>query len=109
MDGPVKSRSWHEPKDMSTDDMVVCYELATRLRRHEPPHDLDSALGKWLDRAREELAARNELQRVREYLPVYYDPARQTPVYGPGATLVSQAAIERAIAPGQPIRQIAAS
>jgi hypothetical protein len=68
-----------------------------------------SALDKWLERARGELTARNELQRVREYLAVYYDPARQSPVYGPGATLVSQAAIERAIALGKPLRQIEAS
>jgi hypothetical protein len=40
---------------------------------------------------------------------VYYDPARQSPLYGPGATLVSQVAIERAIAQGKPLRQIEAS
>jgi hypothetical protein len=85
MDGPVKSRGWHGPKEMSTDDMAACYELAVRLRRYEPSHELDSALGKWLDRARAELTARNELERVREYLAVYYDPARLSPVYGPGA------------------------
>ncbi len=29
---------------------------------------------------------------MREYLPVYYDPMRKAPVFGPGAVLTSQAA-----------------
>ena len=64
-------------------------------------------LGRWLVNAREELKARKELERVREYLPVYYDPTRKTTVFGPGAPLTSQAAIERAIQPAKPVRAIA--
>jgi hypothetical protein len=74
---------------MSTDDIVTCCELAIRLRQHEPAHDLDSALDKWLDRARGELSSRGELERIAGLLPVYYDPARREPVYGPGAQFVS--------------------
>jgi hypothetical protein len=48
-----------------------------------------------------------ELERVREYLPVYYDPTRREALFGPGAPLTSQAAIERAIAPAKPVRAIA--
>ena len=44
---------------------------------------------------------------MREYLPVYYDPTRREAVFGPGAPLTSQAAIERAIAPAKPVRAIA--
>ena len=64
-------------------------------------------LGRWLVNAREELKARKELERVREYLPVYYDTTRKTTVFVPGAPLTSQAAIERAIQPAKPVRAIA--
>ena len=47
------------------------------------------------------------LERVREFLPVYYDPTRRNAVFGPGAPLTSQAAIERAIQPAKPVRAIA--
>lgn len=44
---------------------------------------------------------------MREYLPVYYDPTRKSPVFRAGrAELTSQAAIERAKQPGKPLRAI---
>jgi hypothetical protein len=58
--------------------------------------------------ARRELENRKELDRVREYLPLYFDPSRRQTVFGPGAALTSQAAIEGAIQPGKPVRAIAA-
>jgi hypothetical protein len=38
---------------------------------------------------------------------VYYDPTRREALFGPGAPLTSQAAIERAIAPAKQVRAIA--
>ena len=68
---------------------------------------LDAALARWLVNAQEELKARKELERGREFLPVYFDPTRREALFGPGAPLTSQAAIERAIAPAKPVRAIA--
>jgi hypothetical protein len=68
---------------------------------------LDAMLRRWLINARAELTTRKELERVREFLPVYYDPTRRNAVFGPGAPLTSQAAIERAIQPTKPVRAIA--
>jgi hypothetical protein len=56
-------------------------------------------LGRWLRDARQELRDRGQLDLIKECLPVYYDPSRTPPVFGPGAEMVSQGAIERAIAP----------
>jgi hypothetical protein len=39
------------------------------------------------------------LDLIKECLPVYSDPSRNRPVFGSGAEVVSQAAIERTIAP----------
>ncbi len=39
---------------------------------------------------------------------MYYDPSRKATLFGPGAPLTSQAAIERAIQPAMPVRAIAA-
>jgi hypothetical protein len=71
MDNPATARSWHQPKDMTTDDITACYELAIRIMQHEPDYEVDSALGKWLDRARAELRARSELHQITGLLPVY--------------------------------------
>jgi hypothetical protein len=49
--------------------------------------------------ARRELESRGQLDLIREWLPVAFDPTRKNPLSGHGARLVSQAAIERAIAP----------
>ena len=92
---------------MTSDDLVAAFGLATRLRAHEVDWQLDVMLGRWLGNARSELAAREELERIREYLPVYYDPSRRASVFGPGAPLTSQAAIERVIQPSKPVRAIA--
>jgi hypothetical protein len=64
-------------------------------------------LGRWLGNAQQELGAREEQERVREYLPVYYDPSRRASVFGPGAPLTSLAAIERALQPAKQVRAIA--
>jgi hypothetical protein len=100
-------RKRQEPKEMASDELVAAVGLATRLRAHEVDWQLDAMLGRWLVNAREELKARKELERVREFLPVYFDPTRREAVFGPGAPLTSQAAIERAIAPAKPVRAIA--
>jgi hypothetical protein len=104
-----EGRKRQEVKAMSTDDLVAAFGLATRLRAHEVDWQLDLALKRWLLTAQEVLTGRKELERVREHLPVYFDPTRKTPVYGPGAPLTSQAAIERALQPAtKPVRAIAA-
>src|SRR5215471_9254245 len=100
-------RKRQEPKEMTSDDLVAAFGLATRLRAHEVDWQLDAMLHRWLANAQQELAAREELERVREYLPVYYDPSRRASVFGPGAPLTSLAAIERAIQPAKPVRAIA--
>jgi hypothetical protein len=103
------ARKRREPKEMSSDELAAAFGLATRLRAHEVGWQLDHHLRAWLEAAREELNVRNELERVREHLPVYYDPSRKATVFGPGAPLASQAAIERAIThPGTPARAITA-
>jgi hypothetical protein len=40
---------------------------------------------------------RGQLDTIKEWLPVYFDPSRKPAVFGPGAPMVSQAVIERAI------------
>ncbi len=94
---------------MASEDLAAAYGDATRLRAHELGWQLDGTLGNWMKDARDVLAKRGHLELIREFLPVYYDPSRKAPVFGPGGKLVSQAAIERAIQPGKPLRQIAAS
>jgi hypothetical protein len=101
-------RQRREPKEMSSDDLAAAFGLATRLRACELNSLTDVILKKWLLAAQEELERRKELERVREYLPVYYDPTRRNPVFGPGAALTSQAAIEKALQPVRPVRAIAA-
>jgi hypothetical protein len=100
-------RKTQRPEKMTLDDLVLAFELATRLRACEVADMLDHYLGQWLEAARRELENRKELDRVREYLPLYFDPSRQT-VFGPGAPLTSQAAIERVIQSAKPVRAIAA-
>jgi hypothetical protein len=101
-------RKTQRPEKMTLDDLVLAFGLATRLRACEVADMLDHYLGQWLESARRELENRKELDRVREYLPLYFDPSRRQTVFGPGAPLTSQAAIERAIQPGKPVRAIAA-
>ena len=102
-------RKRREPKEMTSDDLVAGFGLATRLRACEVDSLLDVTLKRWLLSAQRELESRKELERVREFLPVYYDPTRRDAVFGPGAPLTSQAAIERALQPAtRPVRAIAA-
>jgi hypothetical protein len=92
-------RRHQEPGAMSTDDLVECYGLASRLRRHEVTESLDTHLDLWMFAARSELESRGLLDRIREWLPIAFDPTKKNPLSGHGAKLVSPAAIERAIAP----------
>jgi hypothetical protein len=102
-------RESHEPGDMSTDDLVTCYGLAGRLRRYEPAVSLDQSLGLWMFTARMELKARGELERVREWLPVYFDPTRREAMFGPGAELADPpVSSDKGTEAGRPpLRQIA--
>jgi hypothetical protein len=100
-------RKRQEPKEMASDDLVAAFGLATRLRACEVDSLLDVTLKRWLLAAQRELESRKDLERVREHLPVYYDPTRRSAVFGPGAMLTSQAAIERAIQPAKHVRAIA--
>jgi hypothetical protein len=102
------ARKTQRPEKMTLDDLVLAFELATRLRACEVADMLDYQLEQRLEAARRELENRKELDRVREYLPLYFDPSRGQIVFGPGAALTSQAAIERAIHPARPVRAIAA-
>ena len=92
---------------MTSDDLVSAFGLATRLRAHEVDWQLDAVLSRWLGRAQEELKDRRELDRVREFLPVYYDPSRRVAVFGPAPALASSAAIQAALQAVKPLRQIA--
>ncbi|HUN31493.1 MAG TPA: hypothetical protein VMU95_05680, partial [Trebonia sp.] len=68
---------------------------------------LDGSIRLWQFTARQVLTERGHLDRIREHLPVYYDPSRKNSVYGPGAPLASPAAIEDALHLAKPRRQIA--
>jgi hypothetical protein len=94
---------------MTTEDLAAAYADATRLRAHELSWNLDGPLANWMKDARDVLAKRGHLEAIREFLPVYFDPSRKDPVFGPGGKLVTEGAIERAIQPTRPLRQIAAS
>jgi hypothetical protein len=106
MEPEPDSRKRQKPGEMTSDDLATAFGLATRLRAHEVDWHLDATLKAWLLAARQELEARNELERVREFLPVYFDPTRRIAVFGPGAALASPAAIEKALGPVKPLRQI---
>lgn len=101
-------RRHHLTEFMTSQNIAAAYADATRLRAHELSETLDRALGNWMHDARKALAERGHLELIREFLPLYYDPTRKEPVFGPGGKLASQAAIERAIRPGRPLREIAA-
>jgi hypothetical protein len=100
-------RKRQEPREMTSDDLVAAFGHATRLRACEVDSLLDVTLKRWLLSAQKVLESRKQLERVREFLPVYYDPTRREALFGPGAPLASQAAIERAIAPAKQVRAIA--
>lgn len=97
----------HQPTEaMVSEDLAAAYGDATRLRARELGWNIDAALGTWMKDTRDILAKRGHLELIREFLPVYYDPSRKAPVFGPGGKLASQAAIERAIQPAKPVRAI---
>lgn len=84
---------------MSSESLAAAYGDGVRFRSHGVSSWTDETIGRWLRDAREELRKRGKIDLVKECLPVYFDPSRTPAVFGPGAELVSQAAIERAIAP----------
>jgi hypothetical protein len=93
---------------MSSEQIAAAYADAVRLRAHELTEVLDRAISNWMHDARKQLAKRGHLDLIRVHLPVYFDPTRKSPVFGPGGRLASQAAIERAIAQGKQPLQIGA-
>jgi hypothetical protein len=101
-------RSTRHPEEMDSDSLADAYGLATRLRAHEVEYQLDLWLGRWMKDVRDVLAKRGHLERIREFLPFYFDPSRRQALFGPGGPLVSQGAIERAISPAKAVRAIAA-
>ncbi|HTU73760.1 MAG TPA: hypothetical protein VMG38_09595 [Trebonia sp.] len=103
---PEMDRHHHEPAEMSTDDLVAAYALAVRFRSYEVGPSADTSLRLWQFTARQVLTERGDLERIREHLPVYFDPNRKNAVYGPGAALATPAAIESALHPAKPLRQI---
>jgi hypothetical protein len=104
-----EDRKCQKPDEMTSDDLAAAFGLATKLRAHEVDWQLDVTLKGWLVAALKELEARNELERVREFLPVYYDPTRKNPVFGPAAAMTSVAAMQKALQPPvKPVRAIAA-
>jgi hypothetical protein len=94
---PEHYRNQREPSDMSTDDLVTAYGLATRLRSFELGASTETSLRLWMFTARQELTTRGQLERIREYLPVYIDPTRRSPVYGPRAALPDPLGDEKAL------------
>ena len=84
---------------MSTDDLAAAYADGVRFRSHGITSWTDETVARWLKNAREELRKRGHLDLVKDHLPVYYDPSRTPPVFGPGAPLAGQGAIEKAAAP----------
>jgi hypothetical protein len=92
-------REQHPIDKMSNDALAAAYGDAVRFRAHGPDGSLDEYLAHWLRNARAELRKRGRLDLVKEYLQVYFDPSRTPAFFGPGAEAMSQAAIERAIAP----------
>jgi hypothetical protein len=93
------ARKRQELKEMKIEDLAAAFGLATRLRAHEVEWKLDAALKAWLEAALAELEERNELERVRELLPVYYDPSRRNAVFGPGAKLATPPGVDKTAAP----------
>ena len=70
-----------------------------RFRSHGISSWTDETLGRWLKDAREELRKRGKLDLIKDHLPVYFDPSRTPAVFGPGAEMANQGAIEKAGVP----------
>jgi hypothetical protein len=84
---------------MSNEALAAAYGDGVRFRSHGVSSWTDETVGRWLKEARAELKKRGQLDLIKECLPVYFDPSRTPPVFGPGAQMVNPAAIERVIAP----------
>jgi hypothetical protein len=97
----------HEPggrkhqriEEMSSEALAAAYGDATRFRSHAIAYTTDQSLAFWMDAARAELNKRGHIDLIKECLPVYFDPSRNPAVFGPGAAMVSQGALEKALAP----------
>jgi hypothetical protein len=97
----------HEPggrkhqliEKMSTEDLAAAYGDGVRFRSHGIASWTDETLRRWLKDARDELGKRGKLDLIKDHLPVYFDPSRTPAVFGPGAEMASQGAIEKAVAP----------
>src|SRR5579859_1888561 len=81
---------------MSPEDLAAAYAEGVLFRSHGITSWTDETVGRWLKDAREELRKRGHLDLIKDHLPVYYDPSRTPPVFGPGAPLATQGAIEKA-------------
>ena len=112
---PGPEKDVHEPggrkhqliEKMSSEALAAAYADGVRFRSHGISSWTDETLGRWLKDARDELRKRGQIDLIKDHLPVYYDPSRNPPVFGPGGTLASQAAIEHAIT-ARPVRALAA-
>ncbi|HEX4830003.1 MAG TPA: hypothetical protein VH478_02790 [Trebonia sp.] len=62
-------RRRREVHEISSDDLVTGTELAARLVAFDLEQYFDGSLRSWLFKAREELAKRGELNRIRDHLP----------------------------------------
>jgi hypothetical protein len=87
MYGPEHYRKHREPREINTDDLVAAYGVAAQLRAFEIGASIDGHLDLWMFAVKQELTGRDALERIRDYLPVYIDPTRRNPVYGPRAAL----------------------
>jgi hypothetical protein len=104
---PEPEKEVHEPggrrhqsiEAMSSEALAAAYGDGVRFRSHAIAYTTDQSLGYWLRDARAELRKRGQLDLLKEYLPVYFDPSRNPAVFGPGAQMVNQGAIEKAVAP----------
>jgi hypothetical protein len=102
---PEQEKEVHEPggrkhqyvNKMSDEALATAYADGVRFRSHGITITADQFVSYWLADARAELKRRGKLDLIKESLPVYFDPSRKPPVFGPGAEVVSPAAIERAI------------
>lgn len=89
-----------QPVDkLSDEELAAAYADGVRFRSHGLSSVTDDFVGHWLLDARTELKKRGKLDLIKESLPVYFDPSRKPAVFGPGAEMVSQTGIERAIVP----------
>jgi hypothetical protein len=104
---PEEEKEAHEPggrkhqliEKMTSEALVAAYADGVKFRSHGISSWTDQTLGHWLKDAREELRKRGHLELIKEHLPVYFDPSRSPAVFGPGAPMVNQGAIEKAVAP----------